>query len=178
MLFRDVSSTLATNSTDQCEKSDVAGFSSSNRCILAKMQASKLRAVYLDKQFVTQNQAAIAKVAKYAFAKTLGAFNYCCDFIDKYAEISAPLSDLLQGEPTRAKKRSQTRLQWTAAHQQAFKSVRDALASPPVLRLFDPALPCRVAADSSAVAVGVQTGTRGTRYLAARRFLLSQIVVH
>ena len=34
------------------------------------MQASKLRVVYLDKQFVTQNQAAIAKVAKYAFAKT------------------------------------------------------------------------------------------------------------
>ena len=45
-------------------------------------------------------------------------------------------------------------LQWSAAHQRAFNQVSAALASPPVLRLFDPACPSRVSADASGVALG------------------------
>jgi len=46
------------------------------------------------------------------------------------------------------------KLPWGPIHQAAFLAIRAALASPPVLKLFDPALPSKVAADASNVAVG------------------------
>jgi hypothetical protein len=42
-----------------CAKEEISGFSSPEGCRLKEMKASKLRVVYLDKQYVTQNNAAI-----------------------------------------------------------------------------------------------------------------------
>ena len=84
----------------------------------------------------------------------LGAVNYYSAFIPHYAEKTAPLSDLLKGHPERIRRRSLAKLTWLPVHQQAFDTVRQALAEPPLLRLFDPALPCIVSADASGVAIG------------------------
>ena len=75
-------------------------------------------------------------------------------FIPKYAELVAPLTDLLKGTSSSKKKRCLVLLEWQGPQQQAFDAVRAALAAPPILKLFDPALPSKVAADASAVAVG------------------------
>ena len=57
-----------------CETAADGGFASPNGCILQAMRATSLRVVYLDKQYVTQNQAAIEKAKSlgrsYAFAST------------------------------------------------------------------------------------------------------------
>ena len=84
----------------------------------------------------------------------LGAVNYYSAFIPHYADITAPLSDLLKGHPDRSRKKSMTKLLWSSQHQAAFEQIRQALAAPPLLRLFDPALPCIVSADASRVAIG------------------------
>ena len=51
-------------------------------------------------------------------------------------------------------KKCVAKLPWGPTNQSAFLAIRAALASPPVLKLFDPALPSKVAADASNVAVG------------------------
>ncbi len=66
---------------------------------------------------------------------------YYRSFIPKYAHITAPLTNLLKDHPAAARPKSGARLQWLPAHQQAFEAIRLALASPPLLRLFDPQLP-------------------------------------
>jgi hypothetical protein len=75
-------------------------------------------------------------------------------FIPKYAQMIEPLTDLLKGTSSTKKKKCLMLLDWQAPHQQAFEAVREALAAPPLLKLFDPALPSKVAADASGVAVG------------------------
>lgn len=90
----------------------------------------------------------------HALQQWLGAINYYSGFIDKYAHIIAPLTDLLKGTQSSRKRKCLARIPWTAIHQEAFEAIKAALASPPVLRLFDPQLPSRVGADSSSLAVG------------------------
>jgi hypothetical protein len=84
----------------------------------------------------------------------LGAVNYYSPFIPHFADLTAPLTDLLRGHPEKAQRKSKARLPWRPEHQAAFEAVREALARPPLLRLFDPALPCVVSADCSRVAIG------------------------
>ena len=84
----------------------------------------------------------------------LGQVNYYSMFIPKYAEMVAPLTDLLKGTSSTKKKRRLMKLEWQGPQQQAFEAVRAALATPPILKLFDPALPSIVAADALGVAVG------------------------
>jgi hypothetical protein len=42
-----------------CDKEEISGFSTVEGCRWKEMKATKLRVVYLDKQYVTQNNAAI-----------------------------------------------------------------------------------------------------------------------
>ena len=84
----------------------------------------------------------------------LGQVNYYSMFIPKYADLIVPLTDLLKGTSSTKKKRCLVRLDWREPQQQAFAAVRAALAAPPLLKLFDPSLPSKVAADASGVAVG------------------------
>ncbi len=83
-----------------------------------------------------------------------GQVNYYSMFIPKYVEMIASLIDLLKGTSSTKKKRCLMRLEWHKPQQQAFEAVHAALATPPVLKLFDPALPSKVAADASRVTVG------------------------
>ncbi len=58
-----------------CEKEEISGFSTPNGCRLKEMKALKLRIIYLDKQYVTQNNAAIKKTelssnGSYAYGRT------------------------------------------------------------------------------------------------------------
>ena len=62
----------------------------------------------------------------------LGAVNYYSVFIAKYAEITAPLTDLLKGSSATKKKKCVAKLPWADIHQSAFETIRAELASPPV----------------------------------------------
>jgi hypothetical protein len=84
----------------------------------------------------------------------LGAVNYYSTFIPHFADITAPLTDLLKSHPDKVRRKSKAKLEWLQVHQDAFEAIRAALASPPLLRLFDPALPCKVSVDASKVALG------------------------
>ena len=84
----------------------------------------------------------------------LGAVNYYSSFIPRFAEITAPLTDLLKAVPAHLQRKSKAKLAWSQVHQTAFEAIREALAAPPLLRLFDPQLPCKVSVDASKVALG------------------------
>jgi hypothetical protein len=84
----------------------------------------------------------------------LGAVNYYSMFIPHFAAITAPLTDLLKAVPEQARRKSKAKLDWLPQHQAAFEVIREALAAPPLLRLFDPQLPCKVSVDASKVALG------------------------
>jgi hypothetical protein len=84
----------------------------------------------------------------------LGAVNYYSAFIPQFADIVAPLTDLLKAQPEKVRRKSKAKLEWLPIHQAAFERIRLALAVPPLLQLFDPALPCKVSVDASKVALG------------------------
>ena len=83
----------------------------------------------------------------------LGAINYYSPFLPRYAALMAPLTDLLKNIPDKSRK-SRAKLVWLPEHQAAFEAIRAALAAPPLLRLFDSRLPCKVSVDASKVACG------------------------
>ena len=68
--------------------------------------------------------------------------------------MTAPLTDLLRGVPQKSQRKSKAKLNWSPINQESFEATRAALAKPPLLRLFDPSLPCIVSADSSRSALG------------------------
>jgi len=74
----------------------------------------------------------------HALQQWLGAINYYSSFIDKFAHITAPLTDLQKGTQSTRKRKYLARLPWNQSHQAAFEAIKTALAAPPVLRLFDP----------------------------------------
>ena len=74
-IFQISSADSTDNSTEpNCNSQASVGYASSSGCIFSAIQNTPLRVVYLDKQYVTQNQAAIAKATalglNYTFGKT------------------------------------------------------------------------------------------------------------
>ena len=63
-----------TGSAAECAVEEDEGYSSRNGCRLKQIRSSPLRVVYLDKQYVTQNNKAIEKMKSlnknYAYGKT------------------------------------------------------------------------------------------------------------
>jgi hypothetical protein len=77
-----------------------------------------------------------------------GLAAYYRKFISGFSKIAAPLTQLTG---------SQTRFEWTAAAQQSFDALKQAMLSPPVLQPFrDTSDPIRVTTDASDVAVGAE----------------------
>jgi len=74
----------------------------------------------------------------------MGMVNYFQRFIHKFSEIAAPLTDLLK---------KKANFVWETPQQNAFNTLKQALITPPVLRLFDPALPTILQTDASGIAV-------------------------
>ncbi|CAI7767097.1 unnamed protein product [Closterium sp. NIES-53] len=75
----------------------------------------------------------------------LGFANYYSRFVPNYAEIAAPLTNLLK---------KNTPYQWEAKHQEAVEQLKTTLMSAPVLILPDPELDYVIEADASDQAVG------------------------
>lgn len=75
----------------------------------------------------------------------LGSINVYHKFIDRYAKIRAPLNKLLKKD---------TPWEWSEICQQSFELLKNALISRPILKLFNPNLPCHLYTDASKEAVG------------------------
>ena len=76
----------------------------------------------------------------------LGLTGYFCWFIHKYANITAPLTDLLRGMK-HGKKLGPFNFSPTAC--EAFKALKLAFTEPPVLIHFDPGKPILLQTDVS-----------------------------
>ncbi|XP_058840771.1 uncharacterized protein LOC131696235 [Topomyia yanbarensis] len=80
----------------------------------------------------------------------LGMVNYYRRFIDKFSELTAPLTDLLKNKPKR--------VQWNNAAGEAFKAIKERLISAPVMANPDFSVPFSVQTDASDTALaGVLT---------------------
>ena len=80
----------------------------------------------------------------------LGAVNYYSRMIDKYADIAAPLTDIMN---TKWDERTKGEV-WDTTHDDAFTRLRDALTKAPVLALPDPSKRFIIRADASDKALG------------------------
>ena len=84
----------------------------------------------------------------------IGLANYYRKFIPNFAAIAAPITDL-------TKKGQPNKVQWTDAQESAFSTLKQRLASAPILRLPDPNKPYVLRTDASNVGLGavlMQTG--------------------
>ena len=77
----------------------------------------------------------------------LGATNFLAKFVARYADMTEPLRKLLKTDGIWS---------WTEECQNAFETLKTAIAKPPVLAHFDPASPTILTTDASAVALGAQ----------------------
>ncbi|XP_075726234.1 uncharacterized protein LOC142767871 [Rhipicephalus microplus] len=75
-------------------------------------------------------QAAPAPRTKRQVRAFLGLTSYYREFIPNYAEISAPLTELI-------KKGESNLVKWTTTHEKAFAKLKECISNPPVLRLPD-----------------------------------------
>ena len=75
----------------------------------------------------------------------LGFANYYRRFVQNYARIAVPLTDLTKREML---------FQWSAKCQNAFNQLKGSLLSAPILRLADTSKPFRVETDASDFAIG------------------------
>lgn len=81
----------------------------------------------------------------------LGLTGFYRRFVQHYATIAGPLTDLLKA-PT---------LMWTSKAEEAFTKLKHAMTNLPVLALLDFNLPFEVTTDASGVAVGVVLSQQG-----------------
>lgn len=75
----------------------------------------------------------------------LGLAGFYRRFIRRFSHIAAPLTDLLQ---------KGCKFEWKDSHEAAFQSLKFALTHAPILRPYDPTLPCTLDLDASDFAVG------------------------
>lgn len=75
----------------------------------------------------------------------LGLAGFYRRFIRRFSHIAAPVTDLLV---------KAVKFEWTDRHNHAFHSLKFALTHAPILRPFDPSLPCTLDLDASDFAVG------------------------
>jgi hypothetical protein len=75
----------------------------------------------------------------------IGFANFYRRFIDEFSDLATPLIHLT---------RKNMKFKWSSACQDAFDRLKTAFTTAPVLRHFDPRLPCVVEADSSDYCTG------------------------
>jgi hypothetical protein len=83
----------------------------------------------------------------------LGFCNFYRRFIRGYANISRPITRLLNGSRP-GKKTGNFALEWGAAQHGAFLAMLNAFTKAPILRHYDPQRPSRIETDASKVALG------------------------
>ncbi|UYV85121.1 K02A2.6-like [Cordylochernes scorpioides] len=74
----------------------------------------------------------------------LGTINIYNKFIPHYAQIRAPLNELLLKNAPWL---------WSVKHEQAFQTLKNSLISQPVLYIYDPSKPCHLFTDASSLGV-------------------------
>lgn len=85
----------------------------------------------------------------------LGLCQFYHQYIKNFADIAFPLTELT---------RSNVAFRWGPSHQHAFNTLKKAVTSAPVLRIFDPRLKTSVETDASGFAIGAvlfQTDAKG-----------------
>ena len=88
----------------------------------------------------------------------VGLANYYRKFVLRFSHIAAPLTALVGPKAS---------FRWGPAEQSSFDALKAALASAPVLRVWDPARPTRVVTDASELAVSAileQPGDDGAHH--------------
>ena len=89
----------------------------------------------------------------------LGMTNYYKKFIDRYAQRSAPLRDLLSKEVP---------FEWGEAQEKSFQDLKTALLSPPILRFPDSSRPYFLQTDASIDGISYilgQSDDQGRKYV-------------
>ena len=77
--------------------------------------------------------------------RVLGMVNYTAKFVKDHSKITTPLRDLLHKDSEWC---------WEPYHQQAFDTLKEMLASPPVLRYFYVSKPVTLTCDASQSGIG------------------------
>jgi len=77
--------------------------------------------------------------------KFLGFCNYLRRFIKNYSELTIPLTRLT---------RKDNPFKWGKEQENAYRTLKEACASPPVLMMFQPNKPVRINTDASKLAIG------------------------
>lgn len=101
-----------------------------------KVSANKTEALRSSKPDIT---------SKRGIEKFLGVTVWFQDFVPQYAEITRPLTDLLQ---------KQKKFQWGKEQKDAVKDLISKIRSAPVLKHFNPNLKIRISTDASQYAIG------------------------
>lgn len=102
-------------------------------------------------ELLSDNARKIANAARPQTKKEVRSFiglcNFYRDFIPQYATIAAPLTDLTKnGRPNRVK--------WEGRHEAAYRTLKAALSSQPILRLAEPSRKFVLRTDASDVGLG------------------------
>ena len=97
-----------------------------------------------------------------ALLRFLGMTNYLSKFIVDYSEKTAILRELLRNDVVWG---------WSENHQMAFDRLKEELASPPVLKFFDPAKPVVLSVDASKSGLGAACLQEGSPVAFASRAL-------
>jgi hypothetical protein len=84
----------------------------------------------------------------------LGLASYYRRYVRNFAKISTPLSDLLVESDAALRKKNFRPVQWTAQCEYAFRLLKKALSSKPVLQQVDETKPFRIESDCSEWALG------------------------
>ena len=87
-------------------------------------------------------------------AQFLGMAKHIADVIPRFAELAAPLNEATKGLDIRKRSQRPPALNWTNECEQAFQKIKDAMISPPTLKVADITKPYIVQPDASDIAVG------------------------
>ena len=84
----------------------------------------------------------------------MGFANYYSGYVRDYAGIVSPMMELLKVGGLEGKKRSSTKVKWTAESDQAFVATKEELSRELSLQTVNPDLPFVMRADASGKAIG------------------------
>ena len=97
----------------------------------------------------------------------LGVCNYYSGYVPQYAEMAAPLMEMLKVGKAAGKKGSSVRIPWTVEADKSFEDMKVALGKTVTLHSVNPDAPFFIRTDASKYAIGAvleQVGSDGVHY--------------
>lgn len=77
--------------------------------------------------------------------RLLGVITYCAKFIPKLSNLTEPLRKLIKKD---------VEFNWSNEQEVAFNKIKKSLTDSPILKFYDPNLPCTLSVDASISGVG------------------------